>query len=164
MNKFFDKKVVICHPLCHNLKMWKLLVVIVIMLHINFISQFILVLVGLSIRCVKTYFLIFLSKKVLMLLLYPVKYCKRIPACPRKIPTCYQNKKLPRNLVLSNFGILIIIFSTKINLLCVLFLIMLSCYLLDLIKRKGFLQPFLRILILKSHAVASVLPVFVLFS
>lgn len=93
-----------------------------------------------------------------------VNYYKRIPACPRKIPSFYQNKKLPRNLALSNFGILIIIFSTKINLLCVLFLIMLSCYLLDLIKTKGFLKPFLSILILKSHAAASVLPVFVLFS
>ena len=24
----YDKKVVICHPLCHNLEMWKLMVIL----------------------------------------------------------------------------------------------------------------------------------------
>ena len=28
--RFYDKKVVTCHPLCHNLEMWELLVILVI--------------------------------------------------------------------------------------------------------------------------------------
>ena len=28
--RFYDKKVVICHPLCQNLQMWKLLVILVV--------------------------------------------------------------------------------------------------------------------------------------
>ena len=28
--RFYDRKVVVCHPLCHNLEMWKLLVILVI--------------------------------------------------------------------------------------------------------------------------------------
>ena len=30
MHKFYDKKVVICHTLCHNLEMWKLQVILVV--------------------------------------------------------------------------------------------------------------------------------------
>ena len=49
--RFYDKKVVVCHPLCHDLEMWKLLVILVViklyaqidifklLLYVNFIVK-----------------------------------------------------------------------------------------------------------------------------
>ena len=62
---------------------------------------------------------------------------------------------LPRNLALVTSGELLIVFSTKVNLLYLLYSTARRCYLLHLIKQNCLLKTFLRSLILMTQ-----LPVF----
>ena len=57
---------------------------------------------------------------------------------------------LPRNLALGTFGKLLIVFSTKINLLYLLYSMDRRCCLLHLIKQNYLLKTFLRTLILMT--------------
>ena len=56
-----------------------------------------------------------------------------------------------QKLALITFGELLIVFSTKINLLYLYYLTAQSCYLLHLIKQNCFLKTFLRTLILMTQ-------------
>ena len=58
---------------------------------------------------------------------------------------------LPRNLALGTFGELLIVFSTKVNLLYLLYWTAWSCCLLYLIKQNCLLKPVLRTLILMAQ-------------
>ena len=58
---------------------------------------------------------------------------------------------LPRNLALGIFGELLIVFSTKVNLLYLLYSMIWRCCLLHLIKLNCLLKTFLRTLILKTQ-------------
>ena len=62
-----------------------------------------------------------------------------------------KNPSLSINLVLSNFGELPIVFSTKVNLLYLLFSMAQSCCLLHLINRNYLLKNFLKTLILMTQ-------------
>ena len=64
---------------------------------------------------------------------------------------------LPRNLALRTFGELLIVFSTMVNLLYLLYSAATMCYLLPLIKRNCLLKTFLRIFLLMTQV--SFLPV-----
>ena len=66
-----------------------------------------------------------------------------------------KHPSLPRNLALRTFGKLPIVFSTKVNLLYLLYSTARRCYLLHLIKQNCLLKTFLRSLILMTQ-----LPVF----
>ena len=57
----------------------------------------------------------------------------------------------PRNLALMTFGELLIVFLIKVNLLYILNLTVLRCYLLHLIKQNCFLKTFPRTLILTTQ-------------
>ena len=57
---------------------------------------------------------------------------------------------LPRNLALGTFGKLLIVFSTKLNLLYLLYSMDRRCCLLHLIKQNYLLKTFLRTLILMT--------------
>ena len=61
-----------------------------------------------------------------------------------------KNKRLSlsRNLVLTTFGKLLVVFSTEVNLLYLLYLMDVSCCLLILLKQNCLLKTFLRTLIL----------------
>ena len=61
-----------------------------------------------------------------------------------------KNKRLSlsRNLVLTTFGKLLVVFSTEVNLLYLLYLMGMSCCLLILLKQNCLLKTFLRTLIL----------------
>ena len=69
-----------------------------------------------------------------------------------------KSPSLPRNLVLETFGKLLIVFSTKVNLLYLLYSMSQRCCLLHLIKQNCLLKTFLRTLI--QMACVSFLPVF----
>ena len=62
-----------------------------------------------------------------------------------------KNPSLSINLVLRNFGELPIVFSTKVNLLYLLFSMAQSCCLLHLINRNYLLKNFLKTLILMTQ-------------
>ena len=62
-----------------------------------------------------------------------------------------KNPSLSINLVLRNFGELPIVFSTKVNLLYLLFSMAQSCCLLHLINRNYLLNNFLKTLILMTQ-------------
>ena len=55
-----------------------------------------------------------------------------------------KNPSLPRNLALGTCGKLLIVFSTKVNLLYLFYSIEWRCFLPHLIKQNYFLKPFLR--------------------
>ena len=59
-----------------------------------------------------------------------------------------KSSSLPRNLALGTFGELLIVFSTKVNLLYLLYSTIWRCYLLHLIKQNCLLKTFLSTLIL----------------
>ena len=69
-----------------------------------------------------------------------------------------KSPSLPRNLVLETFGKLLIVFSTKVNLLYLLYSMSQRCCLLHLIKQNCLLKTFLRTLILMAQEIS--LPVF----
>ena len=58
---------------------------------------------------------------------------------------------LPRNLALKNFGKLLIVFSAKINLVCLHYVMVQRYCLLYLTKQNCFLKSFLRTLILMTQ-------------
>ena len=60
----------------------------------------------------------------------------------------HESPSFLRNLVLGTFGELLVVFSTKINLLYLLYSTARRCCLLHLIKQNSLLKTFLRILIL----------------
>ena len=62
-----------------------------------------------------------------------------------------KNPSLPRNLVLGTFGELLIVFSTKVNLLYLLYSTARRCCLLLLIKQNCLLKTLLRTLILMAQ-------------
>ena len=62
-----------------------------------------------------------------------------------------KSPSLPRNLALRTFGELPIVFSTKVNLLYLLFSMAQSCCLLHLINRNYLLKNFLKTLILMTQ-------------
>ena len=74
------------------------------------------------------------------------------------MPIKQKTSILPRNLALLTFGELPIVFSTKVNLLYLLYPMARSCYLLHLIKQNCLLKTFPRPLILMTQV--SPLPVF----
>ena len=59
--------------------------------------------------------------------------------------------KLPRNLAPGNFGELLIVFTTNVNLLCLPYSTTQRCYLLHLIKQPFPLKTFIRTLILLTQ-------------
>ena len=61
-----------------------------------------------------------------------------------------KSPSLPRNLAFKTFGELLIVFSTKVNLLYLLYSLPLQCCLLHLIKQNCWLKTFLRTLILMT--------------
>ena len=62
-----------------------------------------------------------------------------------------KSPSLPRNLALGTFGELLIVFSTKVNLLYLLYSTAWRCCLLHLIKQNCLLKTFLRTLILMTQ-------------
>ena len=77
--------------------------------------------------------------------------CKRVLEAAK---LAYANKQkkpaLPRNLALGTFGEFLIVSSTKVNLLQLLYLTARGCCLLHLIKQNCLLKTFLRTLILMT--------------
>ena len=69
-----------------------------------------------------------------------------------------KSPSLPRNLDLGSFGELPVVFSTKVNLLYLLYSTARRCCLLNLIKQNYFLKTFLRTLNLTTQVIS--LPVF----
>ena len=65
---------------------------------------------------------------------------------------------LPRNLPVVTFGELSVVFSTKVNLLYLLYSVAQRCCLLHLIKQNCLLKTFLRTLILVTHVSLPVFP------
>ena len=61
-----------------------------------------------------------------------------------------KSPSLPRNLALKIFGELLIVFSTKVNVLYLLYPAAWKCYLLHLIKQNCLTKTFLRTLILMT--------------
>ena len=61
------------------------------------------------------------------------------------------SRSLPRNLALGSFGELLIMFSTKVNLLYLLYSTARRCCLLYLIKQNSLLKTFLKTLILMTQ-------------
>ena len=71
----------------------------------------------------------------------------RYKSVPEAAKLAYATKtSLPRNLALGTFGELLIVFSTKVNLLYLLYSTDQRCSLLHLIKRNYLLKTFLRTL------------------
>ena len=62
-----------------------------------------------------------------------------------------KSPSLPKNLALGTFGKLPVVFSTKVNLLYLLYSMTQKCCLLHLIKQNCLLKTFLRTLILRAH-------------
>ena len=87
-----------------------------------------------------------------------VKFRQASSRCKRFLEAAklaYVNKtkksSLPRNVALRTFRELLIVFSTKVNLLYLLYSTVQSCCLLHLIKQNCLLKPFLRILIMMTQ-------------
>ena len=78
--------------------------------------------------------------------------CKRVLEAAK---LAYSNKNksllLPRNLALVTFGELLIVFSTKVNLLYLFYSMARRCYFLHLVKQNCLLKTFLRTLILLTQ-------------
>ena len=75
-------------------------------------------------------------------------HCKRVLEAAKLV---YVNKTLPRNLALRTFHKLLIVFSTKVNLLYLLCSMIWRCCLLHLIKQNCLLKTFLRTPILMTQ-------------
>ena len=82
----------------------------------------------------------------------PSNQCKRVlEAAKLAYANTQKSLLLPSNLALMSFGELLIVFSTKINLLYLLYSMAQSCCLLHLIKQNCFLKTFQRTLILMTQ-------------
>ena len=78
-------------------------------------------------------------------------HCKRVLETAKPVyATKTKSLSLPRNLALRTFGELLIVFSTKVNLLYLLYSTAQRCCLLHLIKQKCFPKTFLVTLILMT--------------
>ena len=76
--------------------------------------------------------------------------CKRVLEAAKHTYATKTSPSLPRNLALRTFGVLLIVFSTKVNLLYLLYSTDCRCCLLHLIKQKYLLKAFQRTPILMT--------------